>query len=267
MLVALNGERRVEASSEGYFTLKDDTGKHKVLLVTHNPGFDFSELDATYWQILSLEGDTNLPNAVVEIDDGTLHVFGAGYLADFHFHYRSDKLAFYTGWDKMSELSFTPPPLFVAFESALHKVETYEVTGNDLIMTDISGNRVILLRRIWPNGLEYRRWHIAAYAINGVLSPTRSRQFQTVRFLHGRMEGTAGCGWLFGNYDLADNILSTKGYSMLIGACWPLSYGENRLVIDALNSVSQLRKDGNHMVLKDADGAVAVVLAPTWQKP
>jgi heat shock protein HslJ len=267
LITALNGAVRLERGGDDAFYVFDVQRKYQVRLELLSPGDDLSEFRATFWRLISLEGNTIAEqNAEVRLGATTIEISKDGFLAEFAFRYGLKKFSFNGPFSTTRPGGRDLPPLFKTFEQVLRRIASYTVSGDELATLDPAGRQIMLLKRIRPTGLEHRFWHIAEYAADGELKHTVSPQFQVITFVGGKVEGTAGCSALIGVYTLAGNSLSVQAGSSGVGYCPEQDRNENDLVMLALNQALRVRDDGNRVLLEDERGNINIVLIPFAQQ-
>lgn len=265
LIASLNGMVRLEIGREGTLFLLGKRRSDYVHLELVSPGFDFSELSNTFWRLVSFEGKViDEPNAEVQIEARKIEISSGGYKAAFAYRYNGKKLSF----DGPSSVAYPnidsnqPPLLLKRFGLVLKIIASYTTNRDELAILNASGEQIMLLKRIYSTGLEYRLWRISEYAADGKLVyPVRPTRFQAT-FVRGKLSGIAGCRGLSGTYTLAGNNLSVKAGDLGMGYCTKRAETEMRLVQTALNKVSRLREDGARVLLQDNQGNTNVVLTP-----
>jgi heat shock protein HslJ len=228
-----------------------------------SPGFDLSEFRNSFWCVIRLDGKPIAdPDAELRLDGGTIEASMGKFRANFEFRYSAKKIVFDgPSLSGLPDYGFLPS-FFEIFGQALRRIATYSANGDELAAMDVSGQQVMLLRRIPPTGLEYRYWHIAQYGLDGWLSPTISPP-QVITFVRGKLQGWAGCRGWSGNYRLEGDSLSVDaGDNSGTGTCPIALQNEERIILYVLNKASRVKEDGDRMLLQDAEGKTHIVLVP-----
>jgi heat shock protein HslJ len=268
VISALRDAVRLKRGGEDAFHLFDEQKTYFIRLELLSPGFDLSEFSSSFWRLVSLEGNPIAePDVEVRLDRRGVEVSLGKFRAEFGFGYRLKKLAFEGPSSTRSPGNADPPPFFETFTQALHRIATYSANGDELVAMDVSGQKLMLLRRIRPTGLEYRYWRISGYGADGWLNPTTGfPQSQFVAFARGEVHGSAGCRGLEGNYTFAGDSLSVHVGDHSGTGCDVATENEQRIVLYGFNKASRIKEDGGRMLLQDAQGNTNIVLVPYAQQ-
>jgi len=115
-------------------------------------------------------------------------------------------------------------------------------------------------------GIENRRWRIAKYRGNSSqqtdeegLIEAKARAEIT---FHYRIEGSAGCGALEGDYKLSGDHLTIHADFALYGFCYPEQEVQNRMVISALKRSVRIEQRDDGILLRDRAGQIQILLVP-----
>jgi hypothetical protein len=222
---------------------------------------ELSSLRGTYWRLEHIDSVTDdTSNVVVRITRSSFD-FSAPC------HFRLYPFTSYSG-----SLKVGPPAAATrscrgeewhvsgAVEANLLRINDYVMTGDDLTFLDGQGGPVMRLARITADGLENRDWSIAQYW-DGTNLVTPSRD-ASIAFMSGYVDGSPGCGGLYGAYKLSGPHLTTFAGWILGGYCPGDFEPQNNGVVKALSGERLVEHDGDRVVLRDDQGAVQVVLKP-----
>ena len=268
VISALRDAVSLEQRGDDAFHLFDQQKTYFVRLELLSPGFDLSEFSGSFWRLVNLEGNRIVePNTEVRLDRRTIDVSMGKFHAQFGFRYHLEKFTLDSPFSAHSPANDVPPPLFATFKQALHRIASYSANDDELAAMDVSGQQVMLLKRIRPTGFEYRDWHIAGYGMDGLLNPTTGfPQSQVVTFVRGKVQGWDGCRGFVGGYTLAGDSLSIQVGDLSGTGCPVAADNEKRLILYAFNKASRVKEDGGRMLLQDAQGNTNIVLVPYGQQ-
>ena len=116
------------------------------------------------------------------------------------------------------------------------------------------------------DGIENRWWHIARYQGNNPRRADEEGLIETkvaaeITFKNGRIEGSAGCGALVGDYTVSGDHLTIHADFVLAGLCLEGEV-QNGLVISALRASVRIEQNDDRVILRDRDGKAQILLIP-----
>jgi heat shock protein HslJ len=83
-----------------------------------------------------------------------------------------------------------------------------------------------------------------------------------ITFLHGRVEGSPGCGAWEGTYKVSGDHVTVQAGWVLAGFCYPAGFAQDRLVEDAFKGDLRIEEKGDHILLRDGHGNARILLVP-----
>lgn len=89
-----------------------------------------------------------------------------------------------------------------------------------------------------------------------------ANEYAEVTFLNGRVRGSPGCGGWWGTYKLSGSQLTFDAGLSLFGICPPEDFAKDRLVEKAFRAAERIEDKGDHVLLRDTDGNVQILLVP-----
>ena len=89
-----------------------------------------------------------------------------------------------------------------------------------------------------------------------------ANEYSEVTFLNGHVNGSPGCGGWWGTYKLSGNQLIFDATLSLFGFCPDEDMVQDRLVENAFRAAVRIEEKGDHVLLRDKDGKVQVLLVP-----
>jgi heat shock protein HslJ len=116
------------------------------------------------------------------------------------------------------------------------------------------------LTRITTNGLENRDWSIAQYSDGTPL--VAAGDTARVSFMNGRLDGSPGCGALFGMYRPSGTRLTSRVSVILGGYCPDDVMRQSNAVVDALAGERFVEPQGDGIALRDERGTIRIILKP-----
>lgn len=120
---------------------------------------------------------------------------------------------------------------------------------------------------LFQSPIERRRWRIIKYRGDDRQKANEDGLIEAklpsdITFRGGHINGSAGCGALWGDYKLSGGHLTIHADFLLAGLCLQDSSRQNDAVIRALTRVTQMERKNETMLLLDVGGYVEVVLVP-----
>jgi len=229
------------------------------------PLVDFARLGVSYWHV---DGD---PEAVVTIDRGEITYSGPCDTASIPYERAPDGgLRTFPAGRLGPNCSAEHGDAFLRFYMAVR--QSSEVRTWEGAATFGWGTQPMArLRRFEPAGLEFRRWQVAEFAVDGrMVEPDMSFREPggamgrlpppSIVFEHGWLDGSPGCGGLLGKYRLEGASILISPHWVLAGMCSDSLERQNDVVLQDLAAARRIEADGRRMVLLDAAGQRLVVL-------
>jgi heat shock protein HslJ len=237
------------------------------------PGKDLSELLDTFWHLEKLEGsDVDLSGVIIWVEDEEFTFSTIAYLDAFLFRYQLSGLEFHPpkqyGPTNNSELK-RAQRLARRFAEVLNQISSYEFSEGTLTFFDKDRGVIMVLDVLEPQGIENRKWAIAKYRGDGSKRGDKeslidSTEPAEITFLHGRVEGSPGCGGWDGTYKVSGDHLTVQAGFDSLGYCSPSEEKQTRLVVNAFKGQLRIEKQGPDVLLRDATGHARVLLVPYW---
>ena len=81
--------------------------------------------------------------------------------------------------------------------------------------------------------------------------------------MNGFVDGSPGCGALFGSYRLVGTHLTASIGSLLGGYCSGGLGPQNNDVVEALSGERLVEREGDNVILRDHQGATRIILKPS----
>ncbi len=276
ILSALLNVRRIEPEPAYWhldsLLLADQKRSTLVTLAPRRPGTDLSELKDTFWHFIQLEGSrADLSGIIIVIrDQNTGVTFSApSYFISFPFEYKLQGIEFHPAWtySKVTEENAESRRIAVVFENVLHRIRSYEVGQDILTFFDKDRHEIMALHSLRQEGIENRRWNIAKYRDDGKRQTDEeglvdAKVDAEITFLHGRIEGSAGCGALVGDYRLSGDHITLHADFILAGLCYQEGEVQNGLAISALRNSIRIEQKDDRIFLRDKDGKAQILLVP-----
>jgi heat shock protein HslJ len=275
ILHALTSVRGIQAAPEYWHSdallLADAKGSTQVTLSPMQPGRDLSELQDTFWQLAKLQGsEADLSGVVVEIAKGEITFSTVSYFASFPFRYELSGLEFFPGTHTVATReseSWRDRQLARVFESALHRMSSYNVSQGSLNLLGKDGQALMALNSRQPEVIEYRRWRIAKYRGDGSQRGDEeglvdATELAHITFLHGRVEGSPGCGAWVGTYKVSGGHVTVQAGSVVAGACYPAEWKQGHFVEEAFKGELRIEEKNDHIFLRDMSGKARIFLVP-----
>lgn len=113
--------------------------------------------------------------------------------------------------------------------------------------------------RITETALENLEWSVERYDDGANLLPAIATS--RIVFVNGRIEGTPGCGSLIASYILTGTRLSVASSGLVLGGyCADAPLSQSKGITKLLSGELTIERDGQHLVLRNADGVIQMVL-------
>lgn len=157
-----------------------------------------------------------------------------------------------------------------SFAAALSATRSATVQDGQLQLLD-EGGRLLARLQAQTQALAGSRWEVLAYN-NGrqaVVSLMLGSQAQLVFDTQGRISGSGGCNQLMGQYQQQAEAIRFSGVAATRRACLQPSglMAQESAILQALESATSLRREGDRLELRRADGALALSLKRLPDQP
>jgi|SRR5262245_23393435 heat shock protein HslJ len=231
---------------------------------------ELSKLARTFWKLDHIDALPTEANVIVQISKNEIAFSGPCRAGRYPFAYdKSGVVRFHPAWsttEATGDARCAAEPKWGTIELLLAKVKRHALNADGLTLLDESGRPVMALSRIGPAGIENREWAIAEYW-NGdsLVSAEETANIVSVPeivFVHGRIRGTPGCGGLLGDYRLSEQRLKLHATVILAGSCPRLAMVQMERLTEALNGDWSVEHEPQRTLLRDAEGAIRIVLRP-----
>ncbi len=242
-----------------------------LLLLFHVPDANadyhqpFEPLNGSFWIPRVLPDGTPPPRETVVVFRGELFTISTPCRTEGLAFRTTDSGIAFSNIGTYGSSCSRKPGNFDAIERAAEASKGFRLDGNHLVIHDGKGNTVVEMDRIVPAGLEYRTWKIESYFDGSKLAATPVEYRAFVSFYSGRLEGSPGCGALWGNYVLSgENRVRISAAWVLMGNCGPgaeAAIDRNDRVTNAMNGERWVELGEKKIVLKDAQGVSKIVLS------
>ena len=252
--------------------LTDAKGSTQITLSPMQPGRDLSELQDSFWHLARLRGSqADLSGVTVDIGKGQVTFSTVLYFAAFPFRYKLAGVKFFPAWSHTiasdNSESQRDKQLANVFENTLHKISSYDLSQDSLTFFGNDQEALIVLNSLRQQGIENRRWRIAKYRGDGnqhsdeegLVDATESAD---ITLLHGRVEGSPGCGAWVGTYKVSGDHVTVNAQWALAGLCYPAGFAQDRLVENAFKGELQIEENGDHILLRDMTREARILLVP-----
>lgn len=252
--------------------LTDAKGVTQVTLSPMQPGKDLSELQDSFWQLAKLRGSgANLSGVTIDIGEGEITFSTVSYFASFPFRYKLAGIKFFPAWSHTNAShnseSERDKELANLFENALHKISSYDLREGSLTFLGDDQETLIEITSLRQQGIENRRWRIVKYRgganqhadEEGMVDATESAD---ITFLHGRVEGSPGCGGWVGTYKVSGDYVTVNAQWELLGLCYPAGFAQDRLVENAFKGDLQIEENQDQILLRDTTHKARILLVP-----
>jgi len=252
--------------------LADAKGSTQITLSPMQPGKDLSELQDSFWHLEELESSHgDFSGVIVEIGKGDISFSTVSYFAIYPFEYRLSGLEFsptapVAAWsnNKQSRRDRWVAHLLSA---TLRKTGSYDFSQGTLTFFGKNRQAIVVLNSLKQEGIENRRWRIAKYRGDesqqgddeGLLDATEPAE---ITFLHGRVEGSPGCGAWEGTYKISRDRVTVQAGWVLAGFCYPAGFAQDHLVGNAFKGELLIEEKGDQIILRDLTGKARILLMP-----
>jgi heat shock protein HslJ len=272
ILRVLTNVREIHYAGLEYWDLDDEQGKIRVTLSPMQTGNDLSELEDTFWHLTQLEGSSaDFSDVVVNIGPGQVTFSTPSYQISFSFRFKLTGLEFvphyrYDTASRNRELS-QDEQTAKAFEKALREIGSYEAGPSSVTFFDKDRLTIMVVNSFPRRTIENRRWRIAKYRGDSTQQADKdsllnANEYAEVTFMNGHVTGSPGCGGWYGIYKLSGNQLTFDAGLSLFGTCPPEDMTQDRLVEKAFKAAVRIAEKDDHVLLRDKDGNVQIVLVP-----
>ena len=272
ILQVLATVRQIHHEEPEYWDLDDEKGKPQITLSLMQPGNDLSELEDTFWHLTQLEGSSaDFGDVIINIGPGQVTFSTPSYQTFFPFHYKLAGLEFVPDYrhdtaSKNRELSQNEQTA-KAFEKALREIGSYDAGPNSVTFFGKDRQPIMVINSFPRRTIENRRWRIAKYRGDSTQQADKdglldANEYAEVTLLNGHVTGSPGCGGWWGTYKLSGSQLTFDAGLSLFGICPPEDFAQDRLVEKAFRSAVRTEEKGDHVLLRDKDGNVQILLVP-----
>jgi len=252
--------------------LADAKGLTQVTLSPMELGKDLSEVQDTFWHLAKLEGSrADFSGVIVEIGKRDISFSTVSYFAMYPFEYN------------LSGLEFSPTAPLTAssnnkqswrdqwvahlLSADLGRTSSYDFSQGTLTFFGRDRQAIVVLNSLKQEGIENRRWRIAKYRgagtqqsdAEGLADATEPAE---ITFLHGRVQGSPGCGAWEGAYKVSGDRVTVQAGWVLAGFCYPAGFAQDHLVEDAFKGELRIEEKGDQIILRDLTGKARILLAP-----
>ena len=219
------------------------------------------ELAGTFWHVDSLDGaadDTS--NIIVHISKSLVEIsvpcLALGY--PVRYVHGSPKIE-PSAASRFSCQGAVRSHVIDAIEANLPRIAGNTMDADALTFLDDKHHSILKLSRLNATGLENQEWSIDQYFDGAKLVPsTRDAQ---VTFVNNVIDGSPGCGELFGQYRLGGTQLKISASWVLGGYCLGEYRQQNDGIINALSGERSVERDNERVLLRDDQGTILLVLA------
>lgn len=163
----------------------------------------FAALDGTFWRLET--PPPGLEHMSIGFHDGMMIDAAPCEFSDHQFALEDGRLAF-QGLRGAGSNSYDDGRCDAEFEASnrldwqLSQTAQVERKDDKLVLIDDKGVKTVFIR-IVPDGIEHRRFTIAAYLQDGrMVRASAVRQAPTILFAEGQLAGEMGCTPLYANY-------------------------------------------------------------------
>jgi heat shock protein HslJ len=233
---------------------------------------DLSELQDSFWHLAKLQGSqADLSGVTIDIGKGQITFSTVSYFASFPFRYKLAGLKFFPAWSHTiasnESESQRDERLANLFENSLHRISSYDLSQGSLTFLGNHQETLIILNSVRQQSIENRRWRVAKYRGDGnqhsdeegLVDATEPAE---ITFLHGRVEGSPGCGGWVGTYKVSGDRVTVNAQWVLAGLCFPEGFAQDRLVENAFKGELLIEENGDHILLRDLSRKARILLVP-----
>lgn len=252
--------------------LADAKGSTQVTLSPMQPGKDLSEFQDSFWHLAKLDGShADFSGVIVEIGKGNIGFSTVLHFAMYPFEYNLSGLEFSptapltdSANDKQSWRDQWVAHLLSA---DLRKTSSYDFSQGTLTFFGRDRQAIVVLNALKQEGIENRRWRIAKYRGDGTQQSDEAGLIDAtepaeITFLHGRVEGSTGCGAWEGTYKVSGDRVTVQAGWLLAGFCYPAGFAQDRLVEAAFKGELRIEQKDDHILLRDIAAKARILLVP-----
>jgi hypothetical protein len=229
----------------------------------------FAALDGTFWRLEA--PPPGLEHMSIGFHDGMMIDAAPCEFSDHQFALEDGRLAF-RGLRGAGSISYVDGrcgeelDASNRFDWQLSRTAQVERKDDKLVLIDEKGVKTVFTR-IVPDGVEYRRFAIAAYRQDGRMVHTSAvRQVPTILFAEGQLAGETGCIPLYTTYVKSGDRIS----GIAIRASTSEDCGRDALVEGQRNGIAAALRKARRIVtlptgefeLRDGKNRVQATLAP-----
>lgn len=217
----------------------------------------------TFWRVEHLDGVANLdPAWIVRIHWNTFDISLPCFYKSYPFGKRRGVLRF----EPASSTSICDRPgaqTGTIFERLFPRVQNIDSGRERTLLLDGDGRAIISLARLKADGIENRAWQVAEYRVGSERTALDlDTSWTEVTLMHGRVDGTLGCGGLDGGYALDGRRIRLDVGSFLAGWCSSSSHRQASALIGIFNGERHVSRLGERIILRSADRRSEMVLVP-----
>lgn len=232
-----------------------------------NPA-DPPALDGTAWVLSELPGRTLLAERSVTLRFEEGRAAGSDGCNRFGSPYRHEGANLSFGDKGVATQMACPPEVMQqaeAFRASLAATRSYRLAGDGRLQLLSADGAVLASLAPQPEGLAGSEWRVTGYhngrqAVTSVLADT---ELSMLFAADGRVSGSAGCNRYTAGYSVEGTALRIGPAAATRRMCAsPAGIMEQeQQFLKALETVATMRREGDRLELRTADGALAVSLA------
>lgn len=236
-----------------------------AVVITACAGAEESEdsLVGTVWNLTSLNGESLVPTTSITAEfseDG--RVAGSSGCNNYAAAYEVDGSNItFNMTPTATTLMACPDPVMKqerGYLSALDAAATFEVSDDELVLFDASGNSIAIFGAV-SQDLAGSSWEVIGYnnGKGGVVSVIIGTQITAYFAEDGELTGNAGCNEYFGPYETDGEKISMGPFGTSRKACQEpegIMDQENQYLA-ALETADTYKIEGNRMNMRTAEGA------------
>ena len=218
------------------------------------------ELAGTFWRIDSLAGTTDdSSNVVVYISKSLVRISVPCLAVGYPYRYEHGSLTIVPSPASRSSCrDIVRSHAIDVIEANLSGIAGSTIDAEALTFLDDRNRSIMKVSRLNANGLENQQWSIDQYFDGTQLVASTGEP--NVTFFNNIIDGSPGCGGLFGGYRLSGANLQISASWILGGYC-PGDYRpQNEAIIGALSGERSIERDNERILLRDAQGKTRLVL-------
>jgi hypothetical protein len=239
----------------------------------------FASLDETYWRLVATADDVKPPAHIeIRFEWNVVDINSDCIFSGLSLRGTPDNVTFADGKIQNGGMAGDDcrrnDSVFDAFLNKLRATTVFAVDGDRLAFRDPAGRAIATFQRVTDLGFEYRDLQVVSFRHGVRMVTARALPYGAdVRFFHGDVEGSPGCGGMFGRYGTTatDTIHVSTTWIMMGGADCDSGYPWNGPPYPAMYNALFDDLNGDHKVevaadgtvtLRDLDGDVSAVLVP-----